>query len=371
MDNELTEFDPASDSAAGQAEDRTNSLSVLAKRMRESLRGHIPTGSVRQWGPRLAAHVALACMALAAIWLARPQVQAAPEQALQPLPEQRVYTSSFSARGGARTTEDTLFYRAPVPHTTIPERPRKEVITYTVQYGDSLYGIASQFGISGNTLMWSNRELEENPDLLQLGQEVVILPVSGVYHKVLTGDTLDSIAKQYKVEPAAITGCEYNHLGDPAQIKVGDYLVVPGGVKPYVPRVVHAYSGPIPQGASKGSGIFAWPTSGFISQQYWELHRAIDIANASGTRIVAADSGYVAIVGSSDTGYGKYVVIDHGNGFQTLYAHFSIFYVKTGQSVKKGEVIGLMGSTGRSTGPHLHFEIRLNGVQRNPMNWLR
>jgi murein DD-endopeptidase MepM/ murein hydrolase activator NlpD len=86
---------------------------------------------------------------------------------------------------------------------------------------------------------------------------------------------------------------------------------------------------------------------------------------------MAADSGYVAIVGSSDTGYGKYVVIDHGNGFQTLYAHFNIFYVKVGQSVKKGQTIGLMGSTGRSTGPHLHFEIRLNGTQRNPMNWLK
>lgn len=367
MDNERMEPSLAPEQASG----KKSFLPALMKRLRSLLRARAPKEAIRQSAPRLAAHLALAFMALAAIWLARPRAQAAQEQAIQPLPEERAYTASFSARGGLRATDDSLFYRSPVPHTTIPERPRKEVITYTVQYGDTLYAIASQFGISGNTLMWANRDLELNPDLLQLGQELVILPVSGVYHKVLKGDTLESIAKQYKVDVSAIVECEYNHVGDPPQIAIGDYLVVPGGAKPYVPRVVHVYSGPIPEGASRGTGVFVWPTSGALTQLFWELHRAIDIANAQGTRIVAADSGFVAIVGSSDTGYGKYVVIDHGNGFQTLYAHFSIFYVKTGQSVKRGEVIGLMGSTGRSTGPHLHFEIRLNGVQRNPMIWLK
>jgi len=239
-----------------------------------------------------------------------------------------------------------------------------------VQTGDTLYGIADKFGIKADTIMWASGRLEDHPDLLKIGQVLVILPIDGVYHTVVAGDTLESIAQQYKAESSVIIECEYNGLESPYNLSLGQNLIVPGGKKPYQPRVVHAYSGPIPQGAAIGTGSFEWPTSGSITQGFKPMHQAIDIGAPTGTAIVAADSGYVVRTGWSEYGYGKYVVIDHSNGLQTLYAHLHTVLVEVGQSVGKGTRIGSMGSTGRSTGPHLHFEIRYNGLQRNPFGYL-
>jgi len=145
---------------------------------------------------------------------------------------------------------------------------------------------------------------------------------------------------------------------------------VPGGIKPYVPRQVFAYNGEVPKGAKKGTGSFAWPMSGYITQGFWEGHRAIDIGAPIGTPIVATDSGFVAVAQWSDVGYGRMVIIDHGNGYQTLYAHMDAYFVEAGQSVAKGQTLGKCGSTGNSTGPHLHFEVIKQGVRRNPFNYL-
>jgi murein DD-endopeptidase MepM/ murein hydrolase activator NlpD len=265
-----------------------------------------------------------------------------------------------------------VLVRAAVPHTIIPERPRDEIVRYVVQAGDTIFGIAAQFGIAPETIMWANgRFVEDNPDLLRVGQELTILPVDGVYHQVGGADTLEAIAAAYKVEPAAIIGYPLNNL-DPEnpQISAGQWLIVPGGTKPYVPRTVVAYNGPIPEEANKGTGAFGWPTAGQITQGYWDRHRALDIGTWEGAPVVAADSGYVVAAGWDDSGYGRMVVIDHGNGFQTLYAHMQVYYVKVGDSVAKGEQIGEVGTTGNSSGPHLHFEVRQNGVQRNPFGFL-
>lgn len=259
-------------------------------------------------------------------------------------------------------------------HTTISERPRERVITYTVQPGDTVFDIAARFGITPETIMWSNPELEENPDWLPVGMEVVILPVSGVYHTVKEGDTIEKLAKKYKVDPSAITGYPLNHLeGPPYELKPGQKLIIPGGQKPYRPKIVRHYTGPIPAGAARGTGVFSWPIDGalYITQYYWKLHRAIDIGVPEGTPVYAADSGFVVYAGWNDQGYGKLVIIDHRNGFMTYYAHLSVVKVQVGMSVYKGQIIGLSGSTGRSTGPHLHFEIRLNGIPRNPLGFLK
>jgi murein DD-endopeptidase MepM/ murein hydrolase activator NlpD len=269
--------------------------------------------------------------------------------------------------------DDTILMRAAVPFTVIPaERPREDIASYVVKSGDTIFGIADQFNIQPETIMWANgRFVEDNPDLLRVGQELIILPVDGVYHQVGKGDTIEKIAGAFKVEPIAIIDYALNNLDeDDPQIQAGQWLVVPGGTKPYVARQVMAYSGPIPQDASRGSGAFGWPTSGSVSQGYWDRHRAIDISSWEGAPVEAADSGYVIAAGWDDSGYGRMLVIDHGNGFQTLYAHLKVYYVKAGDSVAKGQKIAEVGVTGNSTGPHLHFEVHQGGAQRNPFGFL-
>jgi len=126
----------------------------------------------------------------------------------------------------------------------------------------------------------------------------------------------------------------------------------------------------VPTASKKGTGSFAWPMSGSISQGYWQGHRAIDIAAPLGTSVVASDAGYVAVTQWHNQGYGRMVIIDHGNGYQTLYAHLNSYSVEAGQSVARGQVIGHCGRTGNATGPHLHFEVIKGGARLNPLSFL-
>ena len=267
--------------------------------------------------------------------------------------------------------QEDVIVPAAVPHTIIPERPREEITAYVVEPGDTVFSIAAKFGLAPETVTWSNHELEDNPDLLSVGQELRILPVNGVYHQVGAGDTIEGIAATYQVEAAAIIDYLLNELNpDNPELEPGQWLVVPGGVKPFVPRTVIAYTGPVPEGAATGSGAFGWPASGAIYQDYWSGHPGLDIADHLGAPVLAADSGYVVAAGWDNTGYGYIVVIDHGNGFQTMYAHLQAYYVEAGDNVTKGEQIAEMGSSGNSTGPHVHFEVRQGTVQRNPHGFL-
>ncbi len=299
-------------------------------------------------------------------------------QPLKPAPAESIVPTDITETGTPLTLPGQLsgaagdvLVRAAVPHTIIPERAQEKISIYAVQNGDTILAIAAKFGLTPETIMWSNENLEDNPDLLQVGQELIILPVNGVYHQVGGGDTIVGIAATYKTEAAAIINHPLNELDpDEAIIEAGQWLVVPGGTKPFVPRTVTAYSGPTPENATIGSGIFAWPTSGTIFQDYWSGHPGIDIAAWPGAPIAAADSGYVVAAGWDNTGYGYTVAIDHGNGFQTMYAHLQAYYVDMGDNVAKGQQIAEMGSTGNSTGPHLHFEIRQGTVQRNPIGFL-
>jgi murein DD-endopeptidase MepM/ murein hydrolase activator NlpD len=320
---------------------------------------------------RVASHLVLILVAVLVLGLSRLQLpgwEIVKTQEPEAVAEETLQQPEAIESGAADETIGLV--REAVPFTLVPERPRLDVITHTVIAGDTLYALARKYSLRAETLMWANN-MELNPDLLRLGQKLVVPPVDGVYHTVAAKETLQSIAKKYKAKVADIINLESNGL-DPRNptLRVGQKLIVPGGSKPQVVRRVTVYTGPVPANAPRGTGRFVWPTAGYITQGYRSLHRALDIAGRLGSDVKASDSGYVVAAGWSNNGYGNYVVIDHGNGYQSLYGHLSRIFVNAGESVGRGAVIGLMGSTGRSTGPHLHFEIRQRGVQKNPYGFL-
>lgn len=332
---------------------------------------------------RTSAHLIVILLAVTAISLSNIQLswggirtlrplQQAPAQAIPLVPNQET-GAPLTLPAQLSDLQNGILFPAAVPRTIIPERPREIISVYKVEGGDTIYGIAAKFGLDPETIIWSNPDLEKTPDILSIDQELNILPVNGVYHQVGESDTLESIASTFKVEASAIINYGLNKLDlDNPVIVPGQWVVVPGGTKPFVPRAVTAYiyDGPIPEGASTGSGSLDWPASGTIYQGYFPWHPAVDIAGYVGAPVLAADSGFVIVAGWDNSGYGYNVVIEHGNGYQTQYAHLNAYYVDVGQSVSKGQQIGEMGITGNATGPHLHFEVRQGTVQRNPIGFL-
>ncbi len=322
--------------------------------------------SLAQRGPegatpilRVGSHLAILLVAVGVLLVSQLQLPTLviPEEA--PTTEQVILQADVLApevESEVTTAEAYALTRAAVPITIIPERPRVDIITHTVSAGDTLYGIAKKYKLSAETIMFSNG-LEKNPDLLRLGQPLAILPIDGILHTMGPKDTLASIAKTYKVKVEDIVSYPLNRLdAQNPLVAAGQKVVVPGGKKE-IPQVATIYRGTAPAGAKKGDGRFVWPASGALTQGYKPLHRAIDIARAVGTPIKAADNGYIVVAGWSNAGYGNYIVVDHGNGYQTLYAHLSRIFVRPGDIVTQGATIGNMGNTGNSTGPHLHFEL--------------
>ncbi len=250
-----------------------------------------------------------------------------------------------------------------------PEPPRTEVITYTVQKGDTVFLISQMFNVSQETIIWANDKLDMDPDLLSIGQDLWILPVSGVWHTVKAGETLASIAKRYKVTPDVITGYAPNGVSETAALIPGRKLIVPGGIRPFEPRLVYTSGGAVTVNALPQAGLFIWPCNGAITQYFSQYHLAIDIGNREGTPIYASAAGTVTLAGWYG-GMGNTVRIAHAGDYETLYGHMSRVLVQNGQVVKQGEQIGLMGSTGRSTGPHTHFIIHRGPGAVNPVRYL-
>jgi murein DD-endopeptidase MepM/ murein hydrolase activator NlpD len=281
-------------------------------------------------------------------------------------------------------------------HTSIPSRPRQEVIKYTVVEGDTLIGIGEKFGLKPQTILWGNYSvLQDNPHSLRPGQELIILPSDGVYWQWSQGNTLTGFANYFGTTPEEIVNAPANDL-DPATIDLanpnipdGTWLFVPNGKReftswaaplgitrenPASPQVMGAGACDAISGGAVGYGAFVWPAakhylSGFDyspSANHW----GIDLAGNNGEAVFATDAGVVVYAGWNNYGYGNMIMVDHGNNFQSLYAHLSGINVGCGQSVGQGELIGAIGNTGRSTGAHLHFEIRAISSFVNPWDVL-
>jgi len=261
-----------------------------------------------------------------------------------------------------------------------PNRPEFSIRRYTVQPGDKLSSIAEKFNVSVDTIMWSNGLTSS---VIKPGQVLEIPPIDGVIHVVQKGDTLSSLVKKYNLSKKGMneqTIVDWNiFLEEPYTLEVGMKLIIPGGEieRPKPPTV--AISQPSYGKPTTGiiippnPGLFIRPVPpgyGKLSQGFHPGHTAVDICDARAPDILAAASGKVIFSGWWKGGGGNSIWIDHGNGYVTYYCHMAVLYVRVGDNVVQGQPIGKMGSTGRSTGIHLHFAIHYKGVPVNPLNYI-
>jgi len=308
------------------------------------------------WGiPRLATHgwalaLALLILALAPLGFRHPIADA---QATGVSP-----SLAYKADVAAATLQS--------PSSPAQARQLTPLVRYRVKNRDTVEKIAARAGITVDTLVQINRL--PSPPLLDLGQRLIVPPIDGTMIRVDPDQRLDVLAQTFRVDVSALRAV--NGLTPEARLPAE--LFIPAMSTEDVAQLPATSD---VAGASSNLAVdrehlvrFGWPTKGIITQYFWEFHPGIDIANDVGTPELAADAGQVVFSGWGD--YGIYVEIDHGNGFHTVYGHMSRTLVSTGQMVTKGQLIGLMGATGRATGPHLHFEIRFQGVPQNPLDLL-
>jgi len=235
--------------------------------------------------------------------------------------------------------------------------PNGKISVYIVRQGDTLSQVAEMYGVSVNTILWAN-DLPR-ATAIRAGQTLVILPITGVNHTVASGDTLEKLAKKYNSKVEEIIS--FNGLDSDAGLAVGSIVLIPDGVISTPSPSARAVAG-----SSNGStvavenGYYFRPIKGGVKTQGIHGYNGVDLATSAGSNIYAAASGKVVTsrFGGWNGGYGNYIVIEHNNGTQTLYAHTLKNFVSAGDKVERGQVIGEVGSTGRSTGAHVHFEVR-------------
>ncbi len=337
---------------------------------------------------RLASHIAILAVVIGTAFLAASSAHAKPiipQTKIIAAPSLNDPQDTYIRDNGPVLVDQPSVAPMANPFTIVPNRPRKDIVIYKVQPNDTLIQIAYLYGLKPETVLWANTDvLHDDPHYLTPGMELKIPPIDGIVYTVQSGDTVESIATKYKTTADAVytDGALWNDLKPGQQPKVGATLIVPGGSRDFQIASIAVQTTYVGSQANSGfckgttptvgSGTFIWPIAQhWISgNNYAPWHPGIDIAAHTGDSVYAVDAGTVVYAGWNNTGYGNLVVIDHGNGWVTYYAHNSVILVSCGQAVSQGQVISAAGSTGRSTGPHLHFETHLNGVPQNPFNVL-
>lgn len=290
--------------------------------------------------------------------------------------------------GGMALIKPNILPGANLPSSSEPAASvsnRQGIVNYTVQNGDVIGGIATKFGVSVNTILWANNLTARS--YIRPGDVLQIPPGTGVMYVVKKGDTLGKIARQYDVQTEEIALA--NNLNkNGSNLTVGKSIFVPGGQPivsaPLNSRVIVRETGtigkelekvaaPVPSITAPAGSGYIWPTMDHRINQYFGIrHTGVDIAGKIGNSNYAAKAGKVIKSQCGwNGGYGCYIILDHGGGVTTLYGHNSKLLVSVGETVEQGQVIGLLGSTGRSTGPHLHFEVRVGGARVNPLKYVR
>lgn len=274
------------------------------------------------------------------------------------------YNPNPSIGGGGIIMDNSALSYVSGPVGTIADIEEKtgsfKIATYIVRPDDTLGQIAEMFGVSAGTIIWAN-DIKRG-DLIKEGQILSILPIDGIRHIIKEGDTLQALVKQYGGDLKEIL--QYNDLPNDYILAVGDEIIIPNGEAPlptYSSGTVAVKNPVRGAGGPEYKGYYIRPIVGGRVSQWLHGYNAIDFAAPLGTPILAAASGTVIISkdnGYWNGGYGNYIVIKHDNGTQTLYSHNSKNIVWAGYHVVQGQVIGYIGSTGRSTGPHVHFEVR-------------
>ncbi len=336
----------------------------------------VPTVEILMSAPAISAPDLLAASVFGSS--AEAELAAAEGRLLDAHLEQDALAEAEAGEEGIALAKDEELNTGAIPEQRGP-------VDYEVEPGDTISEIAARFGISNETILWAN-DLK-SADLVKMGQKLLILPVSGIIYSVVKGDTLLSIASRYGVDTEEIVGYPGNRIGNADSLKIGQEIIIPGGHKAEAaraaadtstrggtrPAATAAAAAPAPAPAparAVASGNFIWPNRGLITTYFSGSHSGLDIASPTGTPIAAADAGVVVDAQKTGWGLGWYITIDHGNGYQTTYAHMSSFAVGYGERVAKGEMIGRVGSTGNSTGPHNHFVVVRNGVRINPLSVL-